>query len=809
MSEPPGRPQPAGASRRRASPWRRTGRRAGARAMRGRWRSGWPARSLLLVALVGTGAVLGAVAALGRGAPPPDDAALAARIDRLGGAAAAAPAAAGRAGNGDVNAAVQRLDRRVGALEAKPAAPRRRYRRAPPADGKAVERATPIWQRGSRRSTRPSHSQAASEPNRYRAAARRCCRSATRSRPGGHLRRSTRRLSRWPAPVPRSPPPPRRWPSRRKPGVASRAVLATQAARAGRRDRRGSAGSRRPPPPAGAMPVAGAPARPRHDPAYRRAPARARSAAAAVDRRRAGAGRRRPRRRGRRARQADRRAGRGRPPVAAHGEGAPRGRGGAAAASRRCWSARLGAPANAAGRLPDRPADAPAPRAGAGRGGGRRRRRFSPIIPGMSRSSGRAGRSTPRSGCWPAPWRSSCWLVALALARGAALRRVPRNLRRRRAARRRQTGEAALTRGLVALAAGAGGGGAAARAARRGAARRRADGLAARRRGGDPGGRQRAAARAPTRRLLERPETEFLGLRGLIGQALRAGDDDTARRLAERARQLRPDALWLVDSLLVLAARAGDWAAARDTLAGAARRQVLPAERARHHQGVVLHELSRDAERRGELRRAAGLAAKAQALAADLAAPACHHARLLIGLGRQRAAARSDRARLAHRAAPRPRPPLSRHPPRRAAARPRRVVAASRGAEPARRAKATSRSPRRRWRRGSGARRAATWRSPSPRLRPERAVAPAVPADGAARGERATATSAAARDWLDRAIGAPPDPCYVCTRCGARQPGMAGAVPGMRRLRHAALADPAAPGAMRPSRRARRMPARR
>ena len=28
----------------------------------------------------------------------------------------------------------------------------------------------------------------------------------------------------------------------------------------------------------------------------------------------------------------------------------------------------------------------------------------------------------------------------------------------------------------------------------------------------------------------------------------------------------------------------------------------------------------------------------------------------------------------------------------------------------------------------------------------------------------------AAREWLDRAIGAPPDPCYVCGRCGTAAP---------------------------------------
>ena len=153
-------------------------------------------------------------------------------------------------------------------------------------------------------------------------------------------------------------------------------------------------------------------------------------------------------------------------------------------------------------------------------------------------------------------------VVSLLVLLAAALRRVPGNLRRRRAARRHRAGEAALTRGVVALAAGQ-------PAQAQLAARRAAtllDGApmalllvaeAATRQGDTP------AARDAYTALLERPETAFLGLRGLIGQALRAGDDGTARHLAERARKLRPDAVWLVDALLVLEARAGDWAAAR------------------------------------------------------------------------------------------------------------------------------------------------------------------------------------------------------------------------------------------------------
>ncbi len=349
----------------------------------------------------------------------------------------------------------------------------------------------------------------------------------------------------------------------------------------------------------------------------------------------------------------------------------------------------------------------------------------------------------------------------------AALRRVPRNLRRRRAARRRHAGEAMMTSGLVALAAGD------AAQARRHAKRAAAllDGApialllvaeAATRQGDSSAARQSYAA------LVERPDTEFLGLRGLLGQALRAGEDDAARRLAERARQLRPDSGWLLDSLLVLEARAGDWAAARATLAGAARKKAVPAERARHRQGVVLHELSRDAERRGELRRAAGLAARAQALASDLAAPACHHARLLIGLGRRRAAAKAIER--AWRTAPHPdlvRLYLEIQPDARPLARAAALQLLARQnpeAAESHLAIAEAALTARLWgeaRRHLGL--AAAAATPGAPPGPSRRLCLLM-----ARLEESEAgDAAAARDWLGRAIGAPPDPAYVCRQCGA------------------------------------------
>jgi HemY protein len=296
-----------------------------------------------------------------------------------------------------------------------------------------------------------------------------------------------------------------------------------------------------------------------------------------------------------------------------------------------------------------------------------------------------------------------------------------------------------------------------------------------------------AAAQQSYTALLARKQTAFLGLRGLLGQALRAGDDDAARRLAERASQLRPDADWLLESLLVLEARAGDWAAARATLAGAAQRQTQPAERVRHHQAIILHELSRAAERSGELRRAAGLAARAQALAADLAEPAAHHARLLIALGRRRAAAKAIER--AWRTAPHPdlarlyldiRPAA---PPLACAASLQRLARQNPEAEESRLAIADAALAAQLWgeaRRHLGLAVAAAANAGSPGG-PSRRLCLLM----ARLEESEPGDPAAARDWRDRAIGAAPDPCYVCS-----QSALAGAVHGLRRLRHARLAPP-------------------
>jgi HemY protein len=125
-----------------------------------------------------------------------------------------------------------------------------------------------------------------------------------------------------------------------------------------------------------------------------------------------------------------------------------------------------------------------------------------------------------------------------------AMRRVPGRVRVRRAERRRTEGDAAVTRALVALGAGT------AEAARLEVRKARAA------LGDTPqvllltaeaerlSGREDAAADA-FRALAERGDSRFLGLRGLLRQAMARGDWDAALALAREAEAAQPGAAWV------------------------------------------------------------------------------------------------------------------------------------------------------------------------------------------------------------------------------------------------------------------------
>jgi HemY protein len=398
-------------------------------------------------------------------------------------------------------------------------------------------------------------------------------------------------------------------------------------------------------------------------------------------------------------------------------------------------------------------------------------------------------------------------LLALAVAALLRLFRLvlgsPRRYRHWRQERRRRAGYRALSQGMVAVAAGE------AEEARRYA--RRAGALLA-----DPpltlllsaqaaqlGGDESAAGKFFTA-MLERPETEFLGLRGLLNQALRAAEHGTALQLAERARRLRPNTRWVTESLFDLEIRERRWEAALDTLARMIKQGVVPADRGRRRRGVILYELSRAAIAEGDRRRAARLAAQAQGLTPDLAGPAAHHAQLLLEDGRAGPAAKA--VERAWRTAPGPElaqiyetihrdaPPLAR------LKRFERLAAQNPAARETHLALAEAALAAQLW--GEARRRLEQALRDPGDAGPTRRLCLLM----ARLDEAEHQDFARVREWLDRAVEAPPDPCYVCTDCGGESLEWRSLCPHCSkfdtlswRAPAASAAGPALPAAMQPA----------
>jgi HemY protein len=230
-------------------------------------------------------------------------------------------------------------------------------------------------------------------------------------------------------------------------------------------------------------------------------------------------------------------------------------------------------------------------------------------------------------------------LIAISFMLLRAILGSPRAIRRARRERRRRLGYRALTQGMVAVAAGD--------PEEANKLARRADTLLAEppltlllsAQAAQLAGDESAATRYFTA-MLERAETEFLGLRGLLMQAMKSGDDAAALRLAERAKALRPKTPWVLTHLAELQARAGQWIAAEGTLIEAERRKVLSKEAAQHRHAVTLYEQSRAADAAGRAGEAMRLAAKAHAKEPGFAPAAHRYAKMLMERGALRRARR-------------------------------------------------------------------------------------------------------------------------------------------------------------------------
>jgi HemY protein len=143
----------------------------------------------------------------------------------------------------------------------------------------------------------------------------------------------------------------------------------------------------------------------------------------------------------------------------------------------------------------------------------------------------------------------------------------------------------------------------------------------------------RDGARRAFDAMLEDDQMAFLGLRGLIGQALRDGDQTTALGYAERAFALRPQTPWVVHSLFDMQAQTGLWKAAQETLDSGTRRKVVAADKGRTLKALLLVERSREAERAGRDSDAQVLAREAFGLAPERIAATQRLAELQLKAG--------------------------------------------------------------------------------------------------------------------------------------------------------------------------------
>ena len=230
------------------------------------------------------------------------------------------------------------------------------------------------------------------------------------------------------------------------------------------------------------------------------------------------------------------------------------------------------------------------------------------------------------------------FLVALvALMAAAALlyrvwwtiRRAPHTLLGSRRERRRRRGYEALSRGLVAVAAGD--------AETAGRQSKRAERLlderpltmllsaqAAQMQGDD------GAAASFFAVMRERPETEFLGLRGLLTQAMRRHDWPEALKLATRAYQLNPKSEWVVSTLYDLHKQLGQWSEAEALLERSVTAKVMAPTDATRERAELLYKKSLEAAGGDALR----WAQKAFKADPGYSPAAARLARLYVGDGR-------------------------------------------------------------------------------------------------------------------------------------------------------------------------------
>lgn len=154
----------------------------------------------------------------------------------------------------------------------------------------------------------------------------------------------------------------------------------------------------------------------------------------------------------------------------------------------------------------------------------------------------------------------------------------------------------------------------------------------------------RPAALSHYRALAEDREAAFLGLRGLVNEAMAGSREEEARRLAREAVDLRPESGWALRTLFALDVAAADWAAALETLARARKAGAFERKAADRHRAALLYCLAVDSDLAGKADEAARLARESLKLRPGFVPAAVLAVRLDRAAGNRKRAERLLRA---------------------------------------------------------------------------------------------------------------------------------------------------------------------
>lgn len=264
--------------------------------------------------------------------------------------------------------------------------------------------------------------------------------------------------------------------------------------------------------------------------------------------------------------------------------------------------------------------------------------------------------------------------------------------------------------------------------------------------------------------MLDRPEMSFLGVRGLLTQSLKKGDNAGALLLARKAYVQQPKAEWVLTALFDLECRNQNWDAALNVLTPAIKQNAIAPDRGRKLRAALWLAQSEKAEGEGNEAAALYHARRAHEFLPAFIPAALQYAKLLKQSGKNSTAIRILERAWRHS----PHPALAALyadltpdlPPLKKVRQMERLKALDTGGVEGPLAVGKAALEARLW--GEARAEFSATLAKGPNARAMKGLAELE--------EKEKADHKSAEDWLERAAAAPAEPAWVCTACHTPHP---------------------------------------